>query len=136
MDVLDLLSKHRSIRKFKSDAIDDHLFEKIILAGQASASSSFIQACTIIRITDATKRKDLRELAGHQAYIEDAPEFLVFCEFKLLFPMLPTTSFNPSRGADRTIHHRNGGYSDSGSKHSDCCRICWFRYLLYRGNKE
>jgi nitroreductase len=79
MDVLDLLSKHRSIRKFKSDAIDDHLFEKIILAGQASASSSFIQACTIIRITDANKRKDLRELAGHQAYIEDAPEFLVFC---------------------------------------------------------
>ena len=79
MDVLDLLSKHRSIRKFKSDAIDDHLFEKIILAGQASASSSFIQACTIIRITDANKRKDLRGLEGHQAYIEDAPEFLVFC---------------------------------------------------------
>lgn len=31
MDVLDLLSKHSSIRKFKSDAIDDHLFEKSFL---------------------------------------------------------------------------------------------------------
>jgi len=79
MDVLDVLKKHRSIRKFKPDAIEDHVLENIILAGQASASSSFIQACTIIRIKDATKRKALRKLAGDQAYIEEAPEFLIFC---------------------------------------------------------
>ena len=79
MNVLDLLKGHRSIRTFKSDAIDEQLFENIILAGQASASSSFIQACTVIRITDANKRKALRALAGDQAYIEEAPEFLVFC---------------------------------------------------------
>lgn len=79
MDVLDLLSNHRSIRTFKPDAIDEALFEKIILAGQASASSSFIQACTVIRIKDVNKRKALRALAGDQAYIEEAPEFLIFC---------------------------------------------------------
>ena len=80
MDVLDLLSSHRSIRTFKPDAIDEALFEKIILAGQASASSSFIQACTVIRITDPNKRKALRALAGDQAYIEEAPEFLIFVQ--------------------------------------------------------
>jgi len=79
MDVLDLLTKHRSIRKFKSDAIEPRLFEQIMLAGQASASSSFIQACTVIRINDTAKRNALRTLAGDQAYIEEAPEFLVFC---------------------------------------------------------
>ncbi len=79
MDVLDVLKKHRSIRKFKPDAIEDHVLENIILAAQASASSSFIQACTIIRIKDVTKRKALRKLAGDQAYIEEAPEFLIFC---------------------------------------------------------
>lgn len=79
MDVLDLLNNHRSIRNFTPDAIDDDLFKKIILAGQASASSSFIQACTILRIKDPAKRKALRKIAGDQAYVEEAPEFLVFC---------------------------------------------------------
>ena len=79
MDLLKVLNSHRSIRKFKSNKIDEQLFQQIILAGQSSASSSFIQACTIIRIKDLEKRKVLREIAGDQSYVEEAPEFLVFC---------------------------------------------------------
>jgi nitroreductase len=79
MDLLKVLNSHRSIRKFKPKKIDEHLFQQIILAGQSSASSSFIQACTIIRIKDLEKRKALRAIAGDQSYVEEAPEFLVFC---------------------------------------------------------
>jgi len=79
MDLLKVLNSHRSIRKFKPKKIDEHLFQQIILAGQSSASSSFIQACTIIRIKDLEKRKALRAIAGDQSYVEEAPEFLVYC---------------------------------------------------------
>ncbi|GIS11340.1 MAG: hypothetical protein CM15mP115_04910 [Alphaproteobacteria bacterium] len=34
---------------------------------------------TIIRVTDPGKRVALRDVAGGQAYVETAPEFLVFC---------------------------------------------------------
>ena len=79
MDLLKVINSHRSIRAFKAQKIEEHLFQQIIMAGQSSASSSFIQACTIIRIKDLEKRKALREIAGGQAYVEEAPEFLVYC---------------------------------------------------------
>ena len=79
MDLLKVINSHRSIRKFKAQKIEEHLFQQIIMAGQSSASSSFIQACTIIRIKDKEKRKALRDVAGGQAYVEEAPEFLVYC---------------------------------------------------------
>ena len=79
MDLLKVINNHRSIRTFQSKKIEEHLFEQIIMAGQSSASSSFIQACTIIRVKDLEKRKALREIAGGQSYVEEAPEFLVYC---------------------------------------------------------
>lgn len=74
-----VINSHRSIRAFKSKKIEEYLFQQIIMAGQSSASSSFIQACTIIRIKDLENRKVLREIAGDQAYVEEAPELLVYC---------------------------------------------------------
>lgn len=77
--VLDLLKSHRSIRKFKEQAIDAGLFESLILAGQAAATSSFLQGATIVRITDPEKRSKIAKLAGGQSYVESAAEFLMFC---------------------------------------------------------
>ncbi|MDA0358909.1 MAG: oxygen-insensitive NADPH nitroreductase [Proteobacteria bacterium] len=76
---IELLKSHRSIRQFKDRPIAPDLLNEIILAGQAAASSNFLQAVTIIRITDRVKRARLAELAGNQAFIESAAEFLVFC---------------------------------------------------------
>ena len=75
---IDLLTSHRSIRKFTDEPIDPALFQRLIEAGQAAASSSFLQGVTIIRVTDPDKRAALRAVANDQAYIE-AAEFLVFC---------------------------------------------------------
>jgi len=78
-DVIALLQSHRSIRKFKPDAVPDPLIEQIVRCGQAAASSSNIQAATVIRVRDAGKRRRLAELAGGQSYVADAGAFLVFC---------------------------------------------------------
>ena len=77
--VIELLKSHRSIRKFTDRPIDPALFDELIAAGQAAATSSFLQGATIIRVTDPEKRARLAELAGNQPYVETAAEFLVFC---------------------------------------------------------
>jgi len=78
-DVMTLLKSHRSIRKFKADSLPEGLLEEIVSAGQSAATSSFLQGATIIRVRDAVSRQKLAQYAGNQAYVESAPEFLVFC---------------------------------------------------------
>jgi hypothetical protein len=53
---IDLLTSHRSIRKFTDEPVDPALFTRLVEAAQASASSSFLQGVTIIRVTDPGKR--------------------------------------------------------------------------------
>ena len=77
--VIELLKSHRSIRKFEKRKIPDSLLEELVTAGQAAATSSFLQGTTIVRVRDAEKRKKLAACAGNQSYVETAPEFLVFC---------------------------------------------------------
>lgn len=77
--VIELLRSHRSIRSFEDKKIPEGLLKNILSSGQAAATSSLIQATTIIRVTDPKLREELCEIGGGQAYIKDAPEFLVFC---------------------------------------------------------
>lgn len=77
--VIELLKSHRSIRKFTNKAIDEELFQQLIEAGKAAATSSFLQGSTIIRVKSGDSRKQLARLAGNQSYVESAAEFLVFC---------------------------------------------------------
>jgi nitroreductase len=76
---IELLKGHRSIRQFQNRPIQTDLFQDLIRAGQAAASSNFFQAATIIRVTDSEKRAKLASLANNQAYVQTAAEFLVFC---------------------------------------------------------
>ena len=76
---IELLKSHRSIRKFTKEPITPELFQQLLLAGQAAASSSFIQAATILRITNTSKRLKLAQLANDQQYVASAAEFLVIC---------------------------------------------------------
>lgn len=77
--VIDLLKSHRSIRKFTSQAISEELLQQLMEAGQAAATSSFLQGSTVIRIRKPETRKQLAQLAGNQPYVESAAEFLIFC---------------------------------------------------------
>lgn len=77
--VIDLLKSHRSIRKFTDQPIAPELLEELFRAGQAAATSSFLQGSTIVRVVNKDNRSKLAEMAGNQKYVESAAEFLVFC---------------------------------------------------------
>lgn len=77
--VIELLQSHRSIRKFAVKPVDQKIVEELIRAGQSAATSSFIQACTVIQVTDPGTREKLCEVAAGQLYVKESPIFLVFC---------------------------------------------------------
>ena len=77
--VMQLLRSHRSIRKFTERAVDDGIIQEIIRCGQAAATSSNVQATTVIHVRDAATRRELARLAGDQQYVVTAGAFLVFC---------------------------------------------------------
>ena len=70
---------HQSVRRFLPRPLDPGLLESLIHCGQGAASSSFIQAYSVIRVTRPEVRAAIAEAAGGQAWIEQAPEFLIFC---------------------------------------------------------
>ncbi|MGL5654904.1 MAG: nitroreductase family protein, partial [Vibrio sp.] len=77
--VINTILSHRSIRDFTQQPISALQLETIIAAGIAASSSSLLQAISVIRVTDIALRQQLAELAGKQAYVASAAEFLVFC---------------------------------------------------------
>ena len=78
-DVIKLLNSHRSIRKFTDQEIPHGLLLELIKAGQAAATSSHVQAYTVIHVKDSDNREAIAELAGGQGYVASSAVFLVFC---------------------------------------------------------
>lgn len=79
MDVIDLLTSHRSIRKFTTDPIEEELIESIVGAGLSAATSSNLQGATVIRVRNPETRAAIATLAGGQSYVESAAAFFVWC---------------------------------------------------------
>ncbi len=77
--VIDLLKSHRSIRKFTDQKIAPELLVELLLAGQSAATSSFVQATTVIHVQNPQTRSEIARLAGNQPYVATAAEFMVFC---------------------------------------------------------
>lgn len=78
-DVINLLKSHRSIRKFSDRAIPRELLVELIQAGQGAATSSHVQAYTVIHVKNQANREQIAELAGGQSYVATCADFLVFC---------------------------------------------------------
>lgn len=76
---IELLLNHRSIRKFTDQPIPQETLEQLIQVGQMAATSSFIQAVSVIQVNDAEDRQKLAEYAGNQPYVRRAARFLVLC---------------------------------------------------------
>ncbi len=78
-EVMKLMQEHSSVRSYNDKEISKELLEELVACGQSAASSSFIQAYSIIRVVDLKKRQAIAEAAGGQSWIIDAPEFMVMC---------------------------------------------------------
>ncbi|MDY7114874.1 oxygen-insensitive NADPH nitroreductase [Halomonas sp. SSL-5] len=76
---IELLKSHRSVRKFTDQPVSRALLEELVSAGQAAATSSHVQAYSIIHVKKPENREAIAELAGGQRYIATCGAFLVFC---------------------------------------------------------
>jgi FMN reductase (NADPH) len=76
---IELLKQHRSVRKFKPDALSDEQFKQIVEAAQLASTSSNMQAYSVIAVRIPETKQQLARLAANQAYIEECPLFLVWC---------------------------------------------------------
>lgn len=78
-NVLNLLKSHTSIRSYESTEIPDEILKQMINSAQHAASSNFVQAYSIIRVTDEDKIKALAKLSKNEQQIMSAPVVLLFC---------------------------------------------------------
>lgn len=78
-DVISTILNHRSIRKFENRPLSKEQIKKIVECAQAASTSSFIQAYSIIGVSNSEKKHKLAELAGNQSYVAENGHFLVFC---------------------------------------------------------
>jgi nitroreductase len=77
-DTLDLLLSHRSVRAYLPDPLPDGTLEALVAAAQSAASSSNLQAWSVIAVEDPARKARLAALAGNQKHIVEAPLLLVW----------------------------------------------------------
>lgn len=78
-DVIETILAHRSVRSFTSTPLTKEQVKLIVKSAQAAATSSFVQAYTIIGVEDPKKKQELAVLAGNQSYVAENGYFFVFC---------------------------------------------------------
>lgn len=76
--VIETLLEHRSIRSYKNDPIPDSYLDAIYDGIQAAPTSINGQQLSVIVVKDQEKKEKIAELAGGQAWIAQAPVFLLF----------------------------------------------------------
>ena len=76
---IERLLAHRSIRKFTDEPVPDEVLRTLVACGQAAATSSNVQAISVIEVRDRAARERLAELAGGQDYVASAGAFTVWC---------------------------------------------------------
>src|SRR5690606_27896927 len=70
---------HRSVRAFEDRTLSQEQIETIIRSAQAASTSSFVQAYSIIGVTDQKKKEQLAEVAFNQEYVAKNGHLFVFC---------------------------------------------------------
>jgi nitroreductase len=76
--VLDQLLDHRSVRSFSDAPLPEGTLEALVAAAQSAASSSNLQVWSVVAVREEGRKARLSALAGNQAYIRQAPLFLVW----------------------------------------------------------
>lgn len=76
-ETIDILKNHRSIRKFKDEQLDGQTIKELVTSAQSASTSSYVQAYTIMGITDPDKKRALKEIST-QSYVEHNGHLFVF----------------------------------------------------------
>lgn len=85
MSVKELLRSHTSVRKYTGEEISKETVIDLIETAQMAASSHFVQAYSVIWVTDEEKKKKLGELSNNDFQFKTAGASFLFCvDFKRL----------------------------------------------------
>lgn len=83
--VKELLRNHSSVRIYDGNPISKEIIEELIATAQMAATSHFVQAYSVIWVTDADKKEKLGLLSGNPRQYETSGGAFVFCvDFKRL----------------------------------------------------
>ena len=77
--VLESLFKHKSIRKYKNQPLEDEKLQLIIKAAQAAPTWCNSEQVSINVVKDQALKDKMKDLAFGQTYISSCSVFLVFC---------------------------------------------------------
>lgn len=77
--MLNTIIQHRSIRRYKSEIIPEHILKNILEAGFRASTTGNMQVYSIVVTKDLEKRKQLCSLHFNQKMVEEAPVILTFC---------------------------------------------------------
>ena len=77
-DLLRSLLGHRSVRAYLRDPLPPGTLETLVAAAQSAASSSNLQTWSVIAVEDRGRKARLAEASNQQAFVEQAPLFLVW----------------------------------------------------------
>ncbi|MQY27832.1 nitroreductase family protein [Nocardia aurantia] len=75
---LEVLLRHRTVRRFLPGTIGEDELQLILAAGQSASTSAGFQFTSVVVIDDPAARARLAELAGGQRLVTDAAVFLVW----------------------------------------------------------
>ncbi|WP_017755372.1 oxygen-insensitive NADPH nitroreductase [Calidifontibacillus oryziterrae] len=78
-ETISVMQNHVSVRSFTSDSIPKEHILEIIRAAQSAPSSNFVQAYSIIHVTDKEKKNKIAELSNNLKQVSECSDFLLFC---------------------------------------------------------
>jgi len=79
MDLLNVLTQRRTVRKYTDQDIDQNLLNEILEAGVRASTTGNMQVYSIVVTRDKTKKEELAPCHFNQPMIKGAPVTLTFC---------------------------------------------------------
>lgn len=79
METIRTIMEHRSIRKYKSDAIPESILNEILEAGTRASNTGNMQVYSIIVTQSAEVKEQLAPCHFNQPMVKQAPVVLTFC---------------------------------------------------------
>ncbi|WEV70184.1 oxygen-insensitive NADPH nitroreductase [Lactobacillus sp. ESL0785] len=77
-DFIQKMTAHVSVRSFVDEPLKEEIKQELLTAANSASSSNFVQAFSIIEITDKQKRQQLGEIANCPEYVIHSGAFYVF----------------------------------------------------------
>ncbi|MFB4475710.1 NADPH-dependent oxidoreductase [Oceanobacillus caeni] len=78
-ETINLLNNHRSIREYTEENVKREHLDAIIKSAMMGPNWANGQHVTVIEVQNKVKKKKLSDLAGGQAWIDEAPVIFIFC---------------------------------------------------------